>query len=144
MQDPELYLERLDVRPACPVRREQAAVLDADHRAYVNHEVFFFSNGDALERFKQDPLRYCGIVTDPVSEERFRPSEGSPRHDYKGRPYFFSSLSTLATFKDDPERFADPRRKMPEMQDPPEWDPWSELPEQEQNEMETQKDPPGK
>lgn len=105
MKDPERYLDfarRLD----CPVHRGRAAVIDPAHRAYVNHEVYFLSDAKSVERFRRNPLPYCGIVTDPVNRVRFRPTSRSPRWDYAGRPYFFTKDSTLAVFRAMPDSFA--------------------------------------
>jgi len=81
-------------------------VLDSTTRVFVNHEIYFFSNRGALDRFRKQPLRYCGIVTDPVSRARFRPTARSPHRDYHGRPYFFTSDSTRLTFQAAPDSFA--------------------------------------
>ncbi len=106
MQDPGKYLAGLHIELPCPVRRGRMATLDSTFRACVNHEVYFFSSHDAKERFVRRPLQYCGVVTDPVSAGRFRPDRRSPRFDFGGRPYFFTSDSTLAIFKATPDRFA--------------------------------------
>jgi YHS domain-containing protein len=88
------------------------AILDASHRAYVNHEVFFFATSDEREKFVKQPERYCGIVTDPVNRERFRPNKVSPRLEHKGRPFFFISESTMAEFQADPDSFFVPNLRM--------------------------------
>jgi len=82
------------------------AKLDPTLRAYVNHEVFCFSSHDAMERFEKHPLRYCGLVTDPVNRARFKPSAASPHFEYGGRPYYFAAESTLVTFRAMPDSFA--------------------------------------
>lgn len=105
MKDPERYLDfvtKLD----CPVRLNHRAVIDSAHRAYVNHEIYYLSDGRSLERFRKEPQRYCGLVTDPVTRVRFRPSRSSPRWDYRGRPYFFTKDSALTVFQAMPDSFA--------------------------------------
>jgi YHS domain-containing protein len=74
--------------------------------ARVNYEIYFLKNRKALERFRKNPLRSSGPLTDPVTRTRFLPKKKSPRMDYKGRPYFFSSDSTLALFQATPDSFA--------------------------------------
>ena len=94
------------------------AILSAGLRAWVNHEIYFFSSTDAKRLFESHPLRYCGRLTDPVTGVRFVPDNGSPRFDYSGHPFFFSTQTSLATFKADPSRFATPTRTMPAMPAP--------------------------
>ena len=115
VQDPEALLNELGVKLPCIVDPSRQAILDADHRVLVNHEVYFFSSAEAKARFVKNPLKYCGLVTDPVSRERFRPSRSSPKTTYAGRLYFFSSPKTLETFRAMPERYKDPTRTMPGM-----------------------------
>ena len=112
VKDPDMYLNALDISLGCAVAQNEPAVVDASHRRFVNWEIFFFSDQERMARFEEDPLRYCGIVTDPVTKTRFRPHASSPRSDYRGRPYFFSSDSTLAVFRGMPETFADPLVEM--------------------------------
>ena len=112
MQDPEAYLEKFDLQLPCPVRRDRNGVIDVEHRALVNHEVFFLSSLEALEEFRERPLRYLDLVTDPVRGVRFAPSELSSRWAYEDRPYYFLDQETLAEFKRDPERYAQPQRRM--------------------------------
>ena len=112
MQDPELYLSRLNLSLSCVVRDGEPAVVDAAHRRYVNWEVFFFSNTAAANEFTSNPLRYCGLLTDPVTKVGFRPDRDSPRWEYNGRPYYFFSDSTMAVFRTMPDSLAVPRPKM--------------------------------
>jgi len=82
------------------------AKLETDLRTFVNWEIFFFRDRRALKRFEKDPLKSCGLLTDPVSGLRFRPTQASPRFDYGGRPYFFSADSTFTMFRAMPDSFA--------------------------------------
>ncbi len=82
------------------------ALLDPELRAFVNWEIYFLRDRKALRKFRKDPLRACGTLTDPVSGVRFNPTKSSPRLDFNDRPYFFSSDSTFATFKTFPDSFA--------------------------------------
>jgi YHS domain-containing protein len=81
-------------------------VLDPDHRSFVNWETFFFADLDSKKKFDADPLRYCGILTDPVTHLRFEPGSRSPSSQYDGRPYFFYSGENKAKFDADPATYA--------------------------------------
>jgi YHS domain-containing protein len=105
-KDPERYLKAQGVGFDCPVKPGHRARIEPEFRAYVNHEVFYFCDADALARFRKDPTRYCGLVTDPVSKARFHPTSRSPRFDYRGRPYFFVDRLTFRTFVAIPDSFA--------------------------------------
>jgi YHS domain-containing protein len=83
------------------------------HRAFVNHEVFFFSSPALRKLFLGDPLRWCGVLTDPVSGLRFQPDKTAPKAAYEGRTYYFSSADTLAMFQMDPPMYRDAKRAMP-------------------------------
>jgi YHS domain-containing protein len=91
--------------PSRPARIEVA------YRARVNHELYYFADSTLLRRFQADPLRFCGRVTDPVSRRLFRPSSGSPRMAFRGRPYFFENRLDLEIFTALPDSFADRRGK---------------------------------
>jgi YHS domain-containing protein len=115
VQDPEVHLNELGVKLPCVVDPSRQAILDAEHRVLVNHEVYFFSSDEAKARFLKNPRKWCGLVTDPVSRARFEPVKASPRTTYAGRLYYFSSPETLESFLAMPERYKDPTRTMPEM-----------------------------
>ena len=115
MQDPEIYLGNLNISLPCAVREGESAIVDADHRRYVNWEIFFFSSTEAANEFTSNPLPHCGLLTDPVTKAGFRPFSGSPRWEYNGRPYYFSSDSTMAVFRTMPDSLAVPRPKMSSM-----------------------------
>ncbi len=89
----------LDLSLPGAVDGQEDAVIDAAYMAYVNYELYFFSDGDNLREFIEHPLDYCGPVTDPVTHERFIPVSSSPRFDFRGKPYFFLSDSTRAFFE---------------------------------------------
>ncbi len=105
-EDPGRYLRALGLTVMCPVHPRWAAVLDSSLRVWINHEVHYFSDRGALEKFTRAPRRYCGRLTDPVSLARLVPSARSPRLDYRGRTYFFRSDSTRAVFATSPDGFA--------------------------------------
>ena len=112
MQDPEQYLAALGIDVPCAILPDSGGVLDVSHRSLVNWEVYFFSSLEAKERFDHNPTRFCGLVTDPVTMSRFRPTASSARADHNGRPYFFADASNLAMFSKSPDSFAQPNPKM--------------------------------
>jgi YHS domain-containing protein len=104
-RDPERYLREIKAKLSCPVRPAQKAIFDSSLRATINQDIFFFSSVKALKQFRKDPFRYCGILTDPVSRARFRPTKESPHVTFRGREYYFAADSSLARFQSEPERF---------------------------------------
>ena len=106
MQDPQIQLNDLGITLDDPVDPGRKAVVDAEHRSVVNWETYFFADLDTKRRFDDDPLRWCGIVTDPVSRQRFAPGTRSPKTTYDGRLYFFYSEEDLATFTAAPDMYA--------------------------------------
>jgi YHS domain-containing protein len=106
VKDPEMYLTWGGLSLPCPVDPRRKAILTPKFRLYVNHEIYFFSSERAMGRFRKNPLKYCGPLTDPVSRVRFTPTSRSPRWSFMDRPFFFSSDSTLAVFKSMPDSFA--------------------------------------
>ncbi len=67
------------------------ALIDAEHCVRMNWEAFFFADAWERERLRSDPLLYCGLLTDPISRQRFRPNAGSPRALHEGVTYFFEN-----------------------------------------------------
>jgi YHS domain-containing protein len=108
VQGPEIWLNALGVTLPCAVDPQAQARLDVAHGAFVNWESYFVSGPAALAAFRQAPWEYCGVVTDPVSRARFRPTADSPRRDRGDRPFFFESEATLAAFGADPEKYEAP------------------------------------
>ena len=113
MEDPEPYLDSRGIELHSFFDESRPAVLDVDHRARVNHELFFFADEAEAKRFRDDPLAYCGTVTDPVTHTRFEPDADSPRIDYNGQPFFFASNLSHSVFSTMPDSFVVPRLKMP-------------------------------
>jgi YHS domain-containing protein len=74
--------------------------------------VYFLSSEEAVGAFDFDPLRYCGLVTDPVSKVRFRPGEDSPKTVYQERVYYFETAANLEQFNQMPEGMANPAHTM--------------------------------
>lgn len=106
MQDPDRYLAQQGLALACAVQPSRRALLLPAMRVHVNREIFYFANSQNRQAFLEDPTRYCGTLTDPVTEERFGVAEDSPHVTYDGRLFYFSSDSTRAAFDGKPDRYA--------------------------------------
>jgi YHS domain-containing protein len=105
-EDPGIYLDNLAIPVPDPVDPRRWASTDSTLRAFVNWEVFFFADGTTKTAFEHDPLRWCGLLTDPVSEVRFHPLPGAAPVRHGGRPYYFASDSTRIAFMATPDSFA--------------------------------------
>ncbi len=93
-----------------PVDPKQLGSLEPRLHAKVNGEIYRFSRSATRTRFRRDPVRWCGILRDPVSAVRFVPDRSSPRCEYRDGPYFFASDSTYEIFRAHPDRYAINRR----------------------------------
>ena len=102
----EFLLEHMSRTLFDPVDPRQLGSLDPKLRSRVNGEIYRFANAANVSRFEKDPMRWCGIVRDPVSEVRFVPGRTSRRLDYSDGPYFFCCDSTRLEFSRNPERYA--------------------------------------
>ena len=115
MQDPSTYFSEVASGLECAVNPRDQAKLDSTHCVTMNFETYFVSTSDARAKFEANPLAFCGRLTDPVTQFRFTPTKRSPRIDWRGRPFYFSSDSTRARFASRPDSFAVPRIGMIEM-----------------------------
>ncbi len=88
-----------------PVEPERIGSLDPRLHARVNGEIYRFASRRTLALFRRHPVRWCGLLRDPVTGERFVPGARSPRADLDGVPYFFASDSTRAAFVKSPRKF---------------------------------------
>ena len=86
--------------------------MDGAHRSLVNWEVYFFSSLENKKRFDAEPEAFCGLVTDPVTMERFQPTTESPRRVYGERLFLFASPRSLETFSEYPDSLSQPRFRM--------------------------------
>jgi len=120
VQGPEKYLNELGISLPGAVDPSKPAILDVAHRELVNYEAYYFSDDEAMKLFETEPYRYTGKVTDPVSLERFLPTEASPVRSYGGRLFYFASQANASTFDADSVRYGIP---MPGMR-PKQGDPW--------------------
>jgi YHS domain-containing protein len=112
VQDPQIYINELGVELNCCVEPERLAIINSSHQVFIGFESFFFANSENMEQFLEEPYRYCGKLTDPVSKERFTPSDNSPTATYNGRQYVFASASTHSMFEAMPEMHYLPNYKM--------------------------------
>jgi YHS domain-containing protein len=101
-----MYLKARGIAIDCLRHPERPAVLDSLHLARVNQELYFFSDLGSVRQFRRDPLKLCGLVTDPVTRERFRPTKKSPRTEWRGTPFYFASEANRRTFAAMPDSFA--------------------------------------
>lgn len=112
VQDPEPYLMEQHLTVFDPLEPARPALLDGAHRSFVNYEVFLFSGDDTKRRFDADPMRWCGILTDPVTRERFRPAPQAPRRERDGRVFFFASQTSAEAFDAMPDMYVLPDYRM--------------------------------
>ena len=112
VQDPERYLKALQITPPSVFQKGRKPILDSSLRYRIGFEIFYFSSRAEMDRFKKDPLPYCGDLTDPVTMVRFRPTAASPHIDYANRAYYFASDSSLTLFLAKPEQHKDRRNGM--------------------------------
>lgn len=99
MQGPEIWLKAIGVELPCAVDPAEPAVLDEQHRIFINYETYFVSGPEARETFLKAPWKYTGPVTDPVSKQRFTPDDRSLRLDHLGRTFYFRSAETVVAFQ---------------------------------------------
>ena len=88
------------------------AVLDAEHCVRLNYEAWFFADDAGRQRFLADPLANCGLLTDPVSKQRFRPRRDAPSAQAGGVTFYFENDAQRALFEADPERYRLPHWAM--------------------------------
>jgi YHS domain-containing protein len=105
VQDVPLNLRNAGLAFQDHIDARRAAVIDADHCARLNYEAFFFADRWERERFVSDPVTYCGLLTDPISRQRFRPRADSPRMKHRDVTYFFESAENRARFEEAPDVF---------------------------------------
>ena len=105
MQDVPGYLRRKELTFACYLDPLEAAVIDEQHAMRVNYETYLFATNAARETFRADVVRYCGLVTDPVTKRRFRPGEASPSYEHQGVLYYFEGLDEYEAFVARPDDY---------------------------------------
>jgi len=108
VQGPEVWLKELGIELACVVDPASPALLDPEHRVFVNWETYYLSRDAAVTAFRQTPWEFSGPVTDPVSRARFVPTAASPRRERGDRLFLFENGETLARFDADPAAYEMP------------------------------------
>jgi YHS domain-containing protein len=101
-----MFLEQERIALRDPVDPSRTASLDPALRTFVNYEIFFFADEVTKAAFDADPTRWCGRVTDPVSQRRFLPAPMPLSRTYMDRLYYFESDATLEAFEATPDSFA--------------------------------------
>lgn len=112
MQDVPEFVRRAELTFQDYLDSRRPALLDAAHCVRLNYEAFFFADAWEVERFRSDPLLYCGLLTDPISRRRFHPTADSPRATFEGVLYFFEDAHHRERFEEAPERFRLPGWRM--------------------------------
>jgi YHS domain-containing protein len=112
VQDPTLFLNQLGVTATSILDESLSAIVDSTHCIVLNYETFLFASDDERSRFKTDPTKFCGPLTDPVTLQRFIPIATSPHLDHNNRTYYFWSDSTQSVFAMMPDMYASPHYKM--------------------------------
>lgn len=114
MQDVPEAVQRKGLTYNCYMNPTRPAILDDTHAFRLNYETYFFADTAAKELFRGDILRFCGLLTDPVSKRRFRPTVDSPRStDEETRiDYYFESEASQHMFEVDPDSYRLPGYKM--------------------------------
>jgi YHS domain-containing protein len=112
VQDPDQYMKLQGISVPCAVAPGRSAQIEPTHRSCLNFEVFYFSDTQMKQKFDEDPLRWCGALTDPVTLQRFHPGRRSPKTEAGGRPYYFVCAENLATFQARPDSFSVPHFRM--------------------------------
>ncbi|MFT5052274.1 MAG: YHS domain-containing protein [Chlamydiales bacterium] len=90
---------------------ERVALLDKDHFIRMNYEAFFFADSAGADRFRSNQVAYCGLLTDPVSKQRFRPTPGDRSERHEGVEFYFESEETRKLFARMPESYSLPGYK---------------------------------
>jgi len=112
VQDVAGFLVRKGIALRDYLDDQRPARIDPEHMVRIGYEAYFFADGESRARFLDDPVRYCGRVTDPVSRRRFRPRSDAPAADHGGVLYLFESRRNQELFGLQPERYSRPRWAM--------------------------------
>ncbi len=96
----------MKITVADPVDPRRTASYDPKLRVFLNQEAYFFAGIDTKKRFLADPLRYSGLLTDPISQTRFKATPFSPKTTYKDHTFYFESKLTQRQFAVSPTDYA--------------------------------------
>ena len=114
MQDVPAYAARAGLQFECYYDMEPA-VLDADHTVRIGYEAYVFCSAEHRARFEDNLVTHCGLVTDPVTKERFRPGDDSPLAFHDDTVFLFQNIDSAETFLEAPETYVKPGWKMKKM-----------------------------
>ena len=103
MQDVPVFVKRKGLEYRDYLDAREVAIIDEEHCVRINYEAYFFGDLWNRERFIADPVTYCGMLTDPITRERFRPEKDSPRTSHEGVVYYFESDESRARFREAPD-----------------------------------------
>ena len=112
VQDPVPHVLKNELSFQCAVNSGESATIDPAYMRQVNWETFFFSDSSAMNEFDSDPIKYCGILTDPISRQRFRAGVESPHSQFDGRNFYFWSDSSKQKFDMMPAMYSAPNLTM--------------------------------
>lgn len=116
MQDPTPHVQKHSLSFQCAVNPGQSAKIDAAYVRQVNWETFYFSDSAAMEKFDSNVLKYCRILTDPVTRQRFIPGQKSPHSLFGEREFYFWSDSSKQKFDMMPAIYSAPNIAMDQLQ----------------------------
>ncbi len=102
MIDPDFAMLHMQMALWDPVDPNLLGSLDPALETTVNGEIYRFGSEETLHQFRRNPLRWCGLLRDPVSGMRFYPKPGAPRCEWNGVPYYFTGDSTMRIFLTQP------------------------------------------
>ena len=108
MQDVDAFVRAKGIELAGYLDPSRPARIDDEHQIRLNYEAFFFADTVGRNRFRTEPLRYCGLLTDPVTKRRFLPGPDSPSLVHEDVRFYFESRRSAARFELEPERYALP------------------------------------
>ncbi len=98
MLGPEPILTDLGIVLTSAVDPARQAILETDYRIHVNDHFFWTDSTESAETFRKNPHLYTGPVLDPVSNEWFSPTGGSPRMKREDRILLFASRENMQAF----------------------------------------------
>ncbi|MEZ4655125.1 MAG: hypothetical protein R3E12_16405 [Candidatus Eisenbacteria bacterium] len=87
MQDPSPYLQDLGIGMESALNPRLRAQIEDAYLSRVNYDVLLAVLAET--HLDEDRLDYCGVVTDPVTKQRFRPAVRSPRCPVRRSSRFF-------------------------------------------------------
>lgn len=112
MKDPDGFLRSVHVSFASFLTPSRPAILDPEHRVRINYETFYFATEAEKRRFLRNAVSLCGLLTDPVTERRFRPRPNSKQTTRDGVLYLFETEDSYREFLQMPSMYAQPHPTM--------------------------------